>query len=154
MLDASLHIAHSNPFGIGIGGVDEYLAREFTLNPQIYLDATGTNKAYSNLDRDFNLVESDFMTLLITIGPILTGIYYIVVLEFIRSRFLIKWHTISDLKKYACISFTWFIFAGLFNDYMGSLFWWFSLILLIGTINEDKKSIKNTERHFKNNIQR
>ena len=149
MLDASLNIAHSNLFGIGVGGVDEYLTSKYTLNPQMYLDVIGMDRNYSKIDKNFNLVESDFMQLLIIIGPILTGIYYIVVLEFVRSQFLIKWNTISDLKKYACISFMWFIFAGFFEDYMGNIFWWVSLILLIGTVNEDKKSIKNTARRFK-----
>ena len=138
MLDASLNIAHSNLLGVGVGGVDEYLGSEYTLNPKLYLDVIGADTNYSKIDKDYNLVESDFMQLLIIIGPVLTGLYYIVVSEFIRRQFLVKWHTISDFKKYACISFSWFIFAGFFEDYMGNVFWWVSLVFLIGSVNEDE----------------
>ena len=139
MLDASLNIAHSNIFGIGVGGVDEYLLSEYTLNPQMYLDVIGEGRNYSNIDKNFNLVESDFMQLLIVIGPILTGVYYIAVLEFVRTRFLTKWGILSNFQKYACIAFLWFIFAGFFEDYMGNIFWWTSVIFLIGSLNEDRK---------------
>ncbi len=149
MLDAWLKIAHNNPFGIGIGGVDEYLTYEFTLNPKAYSLAMALDENYSMIDKDFNLLESDFMQLLVTVGPVLTWTYYVVSLEFIRKRFLLRWHTSSKLKRYAFISFSWFIFAGLFEDYMQNLFWWVGLIFLVGTADEDKNLIKkNTGEEY------
>ena len=143
MLDASLNIAHYNIFGIGVGGVDEYLSSEYIINPKMYSDVNGVSENYSNIDQNFNLVESDFMQLLIVIGPIFTGVYYIAVLEFVRTRFLMKWSMLSNFKKYACIVFLWFVFAGLFGDYMGNIFWWTSVIFLIGSLNEDGKRFRS-----------